>query len=87
MSFRPLGKRILVRRKEQMMETQGGIIIPDAYRDRATEGEVLAIGDEVTKVGIDEEVLFAKYAGTTIENQSDADLLVISEGDILGVIE
>jgi len=87
MSFRPLGTRILVRRKEQMTQTEGGIIIPDAYRDRATEGEILAIGDEVTKVKVEEEVLFAKYAGTTIENQVDVDLLVISESDVLGVIE
>ena len=87
MSFRPLGTRILVRRKEQMKETEGGIIIPDAYRDRATEGEILAIGEEVTKVKVDEEILFAKYAGSTIENQEDIDLLVISESDVLGVIE
>ena len=87
MSFRPLGKRILVRRKGQMTETEGGIIIPDAYRDRATEGEIISIGSDVKTVSVDEEVLFAKYAGTTIENQADADLLVISESDVLGVIE
>jgi len=87
MSFRPLGTNILVRRKEQMTETKGGIIIPDSYRDRCTEGKILEIGDEITKVKIGEEVLFAKYAGTTIENQADADLLVISESNVLGVVE
>ena len=51
------------------------------------EGEIISIGSDVKTVSVDEEVLFAKYAGTTIENQADADLLVISESDVLGVIE
>lgn len=87
MNFRPLGKRMLVLRKEPVSETPGGIIIPDSYKDRASEGEVLEIGEDVEKIKKSEQVMFAKYAGSTIENQEEGDLLVIEEKDVLGVLE
>ena len=87
MAFRPLGKRILVRRAPQVEQTAGGIIIPDLYQDRPTEGEILAVGDEVEKVKIGDIVLFAKFAGSTIENQDEGDLIVIVEDNVLGVLD
>jgi len=87
MAFRPIGKRILVRRAPQVEQTDGGIIIPDLYRDRPTEGEVISIGEEVTKAKVGDQLLFAKYSGVTIENQDEGDLILITEDNILGFME
>ncbi|MGQ3230887.1 MAG: co-chaperone GroES, partial [Blastomonas fulva] len=45
MTFRPLHDRVLVRRIEAEEKTAGGIIIPDAAKEKPSEGEVIAIGE------------------------------------------
>ena len=43
MNVRPLHDRLLVRRIDAKATAQGGIIIPDTAREKAQEGEVLAV--------------------------------------------
>lgn len=91
-SIRPLSDRVLIRRHESPEEkTAGGIIIPDAAKEKSQIGEVLAVGagrvlpDGKTQslhVKKGDKVLFGKYAGTEV----DKDLLIIREDDILGVL-
>ena len=90
--IRPLADRIFIRRQESLEEkSAGGIIIPDAAREKSQIGEVLAIGPgrvahdgKVVPVAVKkgDKVLFGKYAGTEV----DKDLLIIREDDILGVL-
>ena len=44
MTFRPLHDRVVVRRIEAEEKTAGGIIIPDAAKEKPQEGEVVAVG-------------------------------------------
>jgi co-chaperonin GroES (HSP10) len=44
MHFRPLHDRVVVRRIESEEKTNGGIIIPDAAKEKPQEGEVVAAG-------------------------------------------
>ncbi len=90
--FRPLGDRVLVKRLEAEDVTAGGIIIPDAAKERAQTGEVVAVGpgrlDPANKiipmnVRVGDVIFFGKYAGT----DAGDDFLIIKEDDILGVIE
>ena len=44
-SIKPLGQRVLVKRLEEAEETSaGGIIIPDAHKEKPQEAEVVALG-------------------------------------------
>ena len=95
MSFRPLHDRVLVRRVESDDKTAGGIIIPDAAKEKPSEGEIVSVGsgarDETGKVQpLDvkpgDRVLFGKWSGTEV-NIDGEDLLVMKESDIMGVIE
>jgi hypothetical protein len=44
MKLVPLHDRIVVRRVEEEETTRGGIVIPDAAKDKPQEGEVVAVG-------------------------------------------
>ncbi|MRS04100.1 co-chaperone GroES, partial [bacterium] len=48
MKVKPLQDRILVKRIEEEERTKGGIIIPDAAKEKPQEGKVVAIGDGKT---------------------------------------
>ena len=94
-SLKPMGDRVVVKPKGRDEQTRGGIILPDTSTEKPQQGEVLSVGpgrrlDNGSLVALDlkvgDTVLFAKYSGTEFKLEED-DLLVLSERDILAVIE
>ena len=94
MKFRPLHDRVVVRRLESDEKTKGGIIIPDAAKEKPQEGEIVAVGsgarDEHGKlVPLDvkkgDKILFGKWSGTEVKIDGH-DLIIMTESDIMGVI-
>lgn len=83
--FQPLGKMVLVKRGLELSVTKGGIIIPESFQERPMQGKIKAIGDEVTKVKVGQNALFAKYSGTDIK-LSDGQYLIVAENSLLGLI-
>lgn len=95
MKFRPLHDRVVVRRVEENTKTAGGIIIPDAAKEKPMQGEVIAVGpgarDEAGKlvpldVKAGDRVLFGKWSGTEVKIDGQ-ELLIMKESDILGVLD
>jgi chaperonin GroES len=95
MKFRPLHDRIVVKRIEAEEKSAGGIIIPDAAKEKPSQGEVVAVGpggrDEAGKlIPIDikagDRVLFGKWSGTEVKIDG-RELLIMKESDIMGIIE
>ncbi|MCX2725745.1 co-chaperone GroES [Roseibium salinum] len=95
MKFRPLHDRVVVRRAEGDLTSKGGIIIPDTARERPQQGEVLAIGpgsrDEsgnLTPLDVKpgDTILFGQWSGTEVRIDGE-DLLIMTEADIMGVVE
>jgi chaperonin GroES len=95
MKFRPLQDRVVVRRVEEDTKTAGGIIIPDTAKEKPMQGEVIAVGpggrdESGALVPLDvkkgDRVLFGKWSGTEVKIDGE-DLLIMKEGDILGVID
>ncbi len=94
MKFRPLHDRVVVKRLDSEEKTKGGIIIPDSAKEKPQEGEVVAVGpgarDESGKlVALDvkkgDRILFGKWSGTEVKIDG-AELLIMKESDIMGVI-
>ena len=94
MTFRPLHDRVLVRRIEAEEKTAGGIIIPDAAKEKPSEGEVIAVGegtrDEAgNRIALDvkvgDKILFGKWSGTEVKIDGE-DLIIMKESDILGIL-
>ena len=87
MIFKPLGRKVLIKRKPEMTQTTGGIFIPDSATEKPMEGTILAIGDEVEKVKKGDKVLFAKFAGVEITENEEGMFLIMDEKQLLGIIE
>lgn len=85
MNFKPLGDRLLVERVEETNTTASGIIIPDNAKEKPSRAKVLAIGNDVEDINIDDIVVFGKYAGVELSLDSK-EYLVLEVSDILGVI-
>lgn len=93
-SIKPLGARVLVKRVEAEEKTAGGLFLPDTAKEKPQEAEVIELGtggrdddgkliDFNVKKG--DIVLISKYGGTEVKVDG-ADLLIISESDILGIV-
>ena len=94
MKVKPLQDRVVVKRIEEE-ETKGGIIIPDAAKEKPQEGRVVAVGDgkvlesgkkSPVSVKPGDKILFGKYSGTEIKIDGE-EHLILREDDIVAVIE
>ena len=93
-NLKPLGDKILVRQLEAEEKTKAGIIVPDSAREKPQEGEVLAVGSGKLvdgkimplEVKVGDKILFSKYGGDEIKIDGE-ELKIISESDVLGIIE
>jgi chaperonin GroES len=96
MGIRPLSDRVLVERLEESeQKSSGGIIIPETAKEKPQRGKVIAVGpgkldDDGKRIAMDievgQEVLFGKYAGQDIKVDG-AEMLIMREDDIVGIIE
>lgn len=93
--LRPLGNKLVIKKLEAKDKTEGGIYLPSGSQEKPLEGMVLAIGPgtlnekgERQKVDLKEGdiVIYSKYAGTEIKVDNE-DLLILSENEILAVVE
>lgn len=93
--LRPLGDRVVIQPTPREEMTKSGILIPDTVKEKPQEGSILAVGpgrilDDGKREQIDvkkgDKVLYAKYAGTEFKID-DVDLLIVSQKDILAIVE
>ncbi len=94
-AFRPTEDRILVAPKEADERTKGGIILPDAAREKPQRGTVIAVGPGKMldsgkrgelSVRVGDEVFYGKYSGTEIDFGTEK-YVVVRENDILAVVD
>ena len=96
MSIKPLGDRVLVEfLDDQKEQRKGGIIIPDAAKEKPQEGKVIEVGPgKLTEDGKripmnvkkGQRVLMPKYGGSEIKVE-DKEYQIVREEDILAIIE
>ena len=91
----PIGDRVLVKHIEEKEQVRGGIIIPDAAKEKPQEAEVIALGtgkkDESGKtqafeVKVGDRVLISKYGGTEVKYNGE-EYLLLSARDVLAIVE
>ena len=93
MKIQPLGPRVLVEPIEEKEQIKGGIVIPDAAKEKPTEGKVLAIGkkrdDDGKEIPFDvkvgDTVLMPKYGGTEVKLDGKT-YQIVREEDLLGIV-
>ena len=96
MKVRPLGDKILVKRAEKQERTESGIFLPESAKDQPKEGKIMALGSGILNketgsympftVKKGDRIIFTSYAGTEVKLGDDK-LLILTEDEILGIIE
>ena len=93
--LRPLGDRVVIEPIPREDMTKSGIVLPDTAKEKPQEGKVIAVGpgafdNDGKRITIDvstgDKVLYAKYAGTEFKVE-EQDLLILSQKDILAIVE
>ncbi len=95
MKIKPINDKVVVKPISQDEVTKSGIVLPDTVdKERPEKGEVIAVGEGKPldngqrmpmSVKIGDTVMFKKYSPDEIKID-DEEYLVISEGDILAII-
>jgi chaperonin GroES len=88
MNIKPLDDRVLIQQVEEE-EKVGSIIIPDSAKEKPRMGKVVAVGtdeDLQEHIKVNDTIVYSKYAGDEIK-LGDDEYLLVSRGDILGVVE
>lgn len=95
LGIRPLGDKVIIKRLEADDTTAGGIILPDAAKEKPKRGVIKAIGDgklldsgerSTMQVKKNDQVLFTSYAGTEVKVNGD-EYLIMDENDILAILD
>lgn len=96
MQLRPLGDRVIVKPAAKEEMTKAGIILPDtASKERPEQGEVISVGPgrllengsrSPMSLKVGDKVVFKKYSPDEVK-MGDVEYLVLSENEILAVIE
>jgi len=94
MHFKPLHDRVVIEPMDREEKTSGGIIVPDTAQEKPMRGKVLvtgpgARGDDGALLPMEvkkgDNVLYGKYSGTEV-TIDDNEVVIMREGDIMGVI-
>jgi len=94
MDLKPLGDKIIVERLQAKEKTEGGIILPEAAKEKPQEAQVIAVGSGKTlangkvvapEVKVGDKVLFGKYSGNEIKVE-DKEYLIMDSDDVLAII-
>ncbi len=95
MKVKPLGDKVLVKRLEAQSKTKSGIFLPETAKEKPQQATVIAVGEGKTlkdgkKVALGvkkgDTILIGKWGGTELKLDGE-DLLILSEDDILAVVE
>ena len=95
MNLRPLGDRLIVSAASKSEVTASGLVLPETSKERPEQGTIIAAGpgrldDKGARIAmsvkVGDKVMFKKYSPDEIKIDG-VDYLVLSESDILAVIE
>jgi chaperonin GroES len=90
----PLGDKLVVKRLDSAEQTAGGILLPDAARDKPQQGRVLSVGDgrllpDGTRAALEvnegDRVVFSNYSGAEV-TIDDEKLLILNSEDVLAIV-
>ncbi len=94
MKLNPLDDRVVIEPMEAEEVTAGGIVLPDAAKEKPQRGTVVAVGPGrllesgdrcAIAVEVGDEVLYGKYGGTDIEVEG-TEYKILRESDILAKV-
>ena len=95
MKLKPLDDRVVISPNKAEEKTAGGIVLPEAAKEKPLMGKIVAIGsgkllDDGSRgkmsVKKGDVVLFGKYGGSDVEVEGK-EYKIMRESEILGIVE
>jgi chaperonin GroES len=96
MAIRPLHDRVIIKRTEVEAKSAGGIVLTGSAAEKSTRGEVIAVGNgrilengevRALDVKVGDQVIFSEGYGIKSEKIDGEEVLILSEADILAIVE
>ena len=96
MTIRPLHDRVIVKRTEAESKSAGGIVLTGTAVNKSTRGVVVAVGTgrvldngqvKPMAVKVGDKVIFNEGYATKQEKLDGEEVLILSENDILAIVE
>ena len=94
MKLTPLGDKVVLKAIKEEEMTKSGIILTGEAKEKPQQAEVIAVGpggivdgEEVKmQVKVGDTVIYSKYSGTEVTLE-DEDFIIVSQSDILAIVE
>ena len=94
MKLVPLGDRVVLKQLVAEETTKSGIVIPGQSKEKPQQAEVIAVGPGGVVDGKEvemhvregQQVIYSKYAGTTVEIE-DEEYIIVKQDDSLAIVE
>ncbi|MFW8591132.1 co-chaperone GroES [Glaciecola sp. 2405UD65-10] len=96
MAIRPLHDRVIIKREEVESKSAGGIVLTGSAAEKSTRGKVIAVGNgrvlengdvKALDVKVGDSVIFSEGYGVKTEKLDGEEVLILSENDILAIVE
>ncbi|KMK51442.1 molecular chaperone GroES [[Actinobacillus] muris] len=96
MKIRPLHDKVILKREEVETKSAGGIVLTGSAATKSTRGKVLAVGHgrilengtvHPMHVKVGDVVIFNEGYGVKTEKIDGEEVLILSENDILAIVE
>ena len=96
MAIRPLHDRVILKRAEQETKSAGGIVLTGSAAEKSTRAKVIAVGNgrildngevKALDVKVGDTVIFNDGYGVKTEKLDGEEVLIMSENDILAIVE
>lgn len=81
--MKPLFSNVLIRAQKPQQKV-GGIVVPGNNNSETGIAEVVAVGDEVTRVSVGQNLYYAKTDVKKVQVNGE-DLFILEEKSVLGV--
>lgn len=94
LGLRPLAGYILVLPSESETQTKSGIVLPESTQEKPTQGEVVAVGDEMViegktiscPVSVGDVVMYKKWGGDEVK-VGGVEYKIVKFEDLMAVVE
>ena len=96
MAIRPFHDRVILKRAEQETKSAGGIVLTGSAAEKSTRAKVIAVGNgrilengevKALDVKVGDTVIFNDGYGVKTEKLEGEEVLIVSESDILAIVE
>ncbi|MGR5112746.1 co-chaperone GroES [Vibrio jasicida] len=96
MKIRPLNDKLLVERQEVDNKSEGGIVLTSQSLKKSNRGKVVAVGlgkrlengdRAAMEVNVGDQIIFNDGYGVITEKIDGTEFLILSEADVLAIVE